>query len=42
MQYLSVCSMAAQNPILSYADIAKMLKIKEDDVEEWIITAFES
>ena len=42
MQYLSLCSLAAEKQILKYSEIATALGIKEDQVEEWIIDAIEN
>ena len=42
MQYLSLCSLAAEKQILKYGEIATALGIKEDQVEEWVIDAIEN
>lgn len=36
-QYIDVCSI--QSNKMSFKDLAKLLDIKEDDIEEWVIEA---
>jgi translation initiation factor 3 subunit M len=36
-QYIDVCSI--QSETISFKDLAKLLDIKEDDIEEWVIEA---
>jgi translation initiation factor 3 subunit M len=39
MKLLSLATLAAANPEISYASIAKALQIKENEVEGWVISA---
>jgi phage antirepressor YoqD-like protein len=36
-QYIDVCSI--QSEVISFQDLAKLLDIKQDDLEEWVIEA---
>ena len=36
-QYIDICSM--KSSVVSFKDLSKLLDIKEDDIEEWVIEA---
>jgi hypothetical protein len=39
MQYLSICSAASENNHLTFEKLSTLLKIKKEEVEDWIIDA---
>jgi translation initiation factor 3 subunit M len=39
MRLLSICSLASSHEEIPYAEIAKVLKISEDEVEDWVVKA---